>query len=286
MICGRLRATQTTQNADMRSVADHAPSRLFLFCDALIEAVWLAAICVVPIVFNPHGGHASYQPFKFGFLRIVGFIGLAAWIVRTVEHRNLAVDLCSIATTFWRSPMAISLAVFALMIAVSTVFSVHSSVSLWGACETFGGAFTYAAELILFGLIAANLRTPEQIERLVTLSVVTSFAVSLFTILQRLGWDPQFPKLEADRAFGTAGHPIYLAGYLLMSIQLTIYRWLALRQESPRATAALRRIARNAYAIVFVTQLAAFFCAESRGPILALAVALIAFAVFYAASRE
>jgi hypothetical protein len=252
-----------------------------------MEAVWLAAICVVPLLLNPQSPHSGYQPFKFGFLRILALVGAGAWLVRTIELRT---DVRPHLAAFVRSPLSILFSLFALAVVVSTAFSVYPGASFWGAPETFQGAVTYAAEFTLLLLVAFHLRTRDQIERFVTVLLATSLAVAVFAILQRFGWDPRYPKIPGDRVLSTAGHPIYLAGYLLMSVPLTIYRLLTLREW--RAPAGLRRasgysrmraVAIGFYVTVLLTQLAAFFCAESRGPTLALGVTLLAFGVFYAA---
>ena len=67
------------------SVAEQTESRLSLFCAALIEAVWLAAICVVPLLLNPQSPHSGYQPFKFGFLRMLALIGAARFHWRAFQ---------------------------------------------------------------------------------------------------------------------------------------------------------------------------------------------------------
>src|SRR5581483_3006838 len=167
---------------------------------------------------------------------------------------------------------------------LSTFFSIERHASIWGSPETFQGAVTYGAQLLLCALVATHLRTRDQIERLITVSLVTSFAVAIFTILQRFGWDPRYPELPNERAFGPAGHPIFLAGYLLMSIPLTIYRLLL--GGEPRGPQKFRTMSVWLYSGILVVQLSAFFCAQSRGPILALGTTIFALAILFAAYRS
>lgn len=251
------------------------------FCVGLKEAVWLAAICVVPLLLNPQSPRAGYQPFKYGFLRVLAVLGVAAWLVCEIERRSFAIDVRSRLAALGRSPLSILLVVFALVVIASTSFSVYPSISFWGAYETFQGALTYAAELTLLALVACNLRRRDQVERLVTVLLVTSFAVAACAILQRFGWDPRHPNLLGERVFSTAGHPIYLAGYLLMCVPLTIYRLLALREW--RQAGRIRGMAIGFYLAVLVTQLTAFVFAESRGPTLALGASVLTFGILYAA---
>ena len=264
------------------SLAREQPeSRLSAFCAGLMEAVWLAAVCVVPLLLNPQSPLAGYQPFKYGFLRMLALLGAAAWAVRAVERRS---SLQPGLATLLRSPLSILLLVFALAVSVSTAFSVYPALSFFGAYETFQGALTYGAELVLLALVACNLRTRDQIERFVTVVLVTSLAISVCAILQRFGWDPRHPDVQGKRVFSTAGHPIYLAGYLLMCLPLTIYRLVALYRWPQ--TGRVRRIAIGFYGAILATQLVAFVFAESRGPILALSVTLFAFGVLYAAYQR
>jgi O-antigen ligase len=253
-------------------------TQLSLLCAGLIESTWLAAVCVVPLLFHPQSSFSGYQPFKFGFVRMLAVIGGVAWLLRTLELRP---DVGATLRNFSRSSLSILFLLFGLTIVLATAFSIERHMSIWGAPETLQGAVSYAAQLVLCALVASHMRTRAQIERFITVLLVTSFAVGIFTILQRFGFDPRYPKLPNDRAFGPVGHPIYLAGYLLMSIPLAIYRLLLARET--RGPQKFRTMFLWLYGGILVVQLAAFFCAESRGPILALGTMLFSLAILFAA---
>jgi hypothetical protein len=51
----------------------------------------------LPILLNPQSSYAAYQPFKFGFLRILAVIGLAAWLVRSMNLALLISGSCAAA---------------------------------------------------------------------------------------------------------------------------------------------------------------------------------------------
>jgi tetratricopeptide (TPR) repeat protein len=133
-------------------------------------------------------------------------------------------------------------------------------------------------------MIACHLHRRDQLERLVTVLLMTSFGVSVFALVQRAGFDPRHLELKGGRVISTVGHPIYLGGYLLMVIPLCIWRVLILAgglRRSGRSTGAYWA-GLALYGLVLIAQMLAFLCAGSRGPLLGLAAGLLFFVLIVA----
>ena len=256
-------------------------SRLSAWCKGVIESVWLAAVGILPFLLNPRATLAAHEAPKLAFLRMLALIGLAAWGVLLVERR----------VTGHRTPVprhfagstcvSVVLVLLAVSVVLSTWFSIDPQTSFWGSPEIYQGALTWAAELILLVLVVTHLRVREQVRRLVTVVLLSSFAVSLIGIAQWLGWDPMRPDARGGRIFSTIGNPIYLAEYLMMIFPLTIWRIIGLIELGKTKTRA-RRLMLALYSVILFVQVAAFACAGSRGPMIAAGVSLFVFALLYA----
>jgi len=202
---------------------------------------------------------------------ILATIGLAAWLVR-------AVNLGSRKPLFRDNPLLVVLGLLGLSGLISTWFSVNRTSSVWGEPETFQGIAIWLAALVLAAMVSCNLKTPAQLRRLVSVVILSGFAAGLLAILQRAGFDPNHPELEGGRSHSTAGHSIYLGGYLLMIIPLSLWHvW-----DSMRYTRNLRWAFGITGLVIISVQAAGFVCAESRGPTIGLGAMLLAFGVFLA----
>jgi tetratricopeptide (TPR) repeat protein len=251
--------------------AEPKEDRLSRFSAGVQEACWLGAACVIPLLLSPRGTDIAYQPFKYGVWMILSAIGMAAWFVR-------AVNLGSKRQSFYGNPLLIVLGLLGLFGLISVWFSVDRASSLWGAPETFQGIAAWLAALGLAALVSCNLRKPEQLHRLVSVMILSGFAAGLLAILQRAGFDPRHPQLEGMRCHSTAGHSIYLGGYLLMVIPLTLWRLLG----SGRLAGIPRWVETISGTLILAVQVAGFIYTESRGPTVGIGAMLLAFGVFLA----
>ena len=256
-------------------------SRLALLCRGVAEATWLAAVIGVALLFSPRAIDNAFDPYKQAFLRALGLFGLASLVIYVVDVFGFRRGWLRLVAGLRGSALTQVLSWLVLLIAASTLFSVDARTSLWGAVETSQGALSWAAGLILLALLAVFLRTHQQSERLVTTLMVASFAVSVLTLVQRAGFDPRFPNLSAGGAFGTFGNPIYLGGYLLMVIPLTVSRFAALWSCSRAAGWPLPWLRLGICALILVSQPAAFYGAGKRGPAMGLAAGLGFFVLLF-----
>lgn len=120
---------------------------------------------------------------------------------------------------------------------LATLTSVFPQASFYGGYVRQQGTLSVLAYIGLFFLLAFNLRQKEQLERLITVILVTSVPSVLYGLVQNLGIDP-LPWLGnvQARVASTMGNAIFIAAYLIMILPLTGYRLLRAwqkAQESP-----------------------------------------------------
>ena len=270
----------TPQAAEARSASDG-------WFDSLLEAGWLTAVVVTPLLFS------SYSPRAFGSAKVIvvqclALFMLLVWLTRQVAQRlgprNAAPPAASpaAARAAWlTSPLVLPVLYLALVYAVTSLTSIAPRLSLWGSYQRLEGAYTALSYLVIFLLTAAYLRRRPQADRLVTVILLGSWPVCLFGLAQQFGLDP-IPWTGEERVgiFSTLGHPLYLAGYLIMVMPLTFQRLgeavARLRQGSSRALQTWLLVA--SLAALLALQLVCLLLTQSRGPLIGLLVA--AFVLF------
>ena len=265
------------------------PSSVSAFCAGLMEACWLGALAIVPVLFNPHG-FMGFQPNKVIFLRLFASITLVAWIIRAFERKPAISCIAARLRVLLKVPVVLALAGLVLAYGIATCLSVCPWVSFSGSPEYMQGTLTFLAQLVILASVAACLRTQEQINRLVTVIAAGSLPVALYAMFQRSGIDPLHVNLDKIRVCSTTGHPIYLGGYLLMVLPLTMWRvWQlahSLRIDADCGNRLLKRATIVFYSGVIGIQLVGFLCAQSRGPLIGLGAALAFLAVSLSIRRR
>ena len=239
-----------------------------------MEAAWLAALVGLPVWFNPYSAR-SFEPDKIIYLRCLALVVLAAWLVRGLEQvvSNRA-SVLSFFKAMVKTPLAMPVAALSLAFVAATCLSVNREASLWGS-DFLQGTVTFFSYLVLFGTVAACLRRPEQIERLVTTAVVASLPVALYAIMQRMGYDPISFSDSTVRVISMSGNPNYLAAYLIMIIPLGVGRMIRLaRTPSHAPEQRLKGAALGFYGLVAAIQVLALIFTEGRGAVVGLLVGL------------
>ncbi|MGC8873480.1 MAG: O-antigen ligase family protein [Chloroflexia bacterium] len=142
----------------------------------------------------------------------------------------------------WREALQTSLVIPALAYGavhiVATIGSVFPTASLYGGYVRQQGTLTVLAYIGLFFILAFNLRRREQLNRLITVILLSSIPAALYGIVQKLGIDPLPWMGDVEfRVASTMGNAIFIAAYLIMILPLTGYRFLSawdrLRQSFP-----------------------------------------------------
>lgn len=162
-----------------------------------------------------------------------------------------------------RTAMVIPALAYIAVHVISTIGSVFPVASLYGGYVRQQGTLTVAAYIGLFFLMAFNLRGREQLNRLITVILLSSIPAALYGVVQKFGIDPLpwMGNVEA-RVASTMGNAIFIAAYLIMILPLTVYRLLAAWREArhspkPEETPAQRsRILGSTYPSLLIAGLA------------------------------
>lgn len=179
------------------------------------------------------------------------------------------------ATIRYSTATTIDLAVGAwlVLVLVSFLGSVDQSQSWWG--ERFNRQGVFAA--LLYGFTFAVARTTlVTTGRVLIVLRAASFAglfVGLYAILQRLGGDPIWDDIPANRVFSTIGQTNSLGAALALLLPLSV--GLALANEARR----------RLHAAAAVVELVALGLTLSRGAYLALVIATLMLGLFVMLQR-
>ena len=262
-------ATQTSPNA-------------YPWSEALLEAGWLSAAVVTPLVFSSYSPRA-FASAKIIFIQCLAIFMLLVWVAHQAEQRfrpqadRVPSPQPPQSRTAWlTSPLILPALYLALVYVVTSLTSIAPRLSVWGSYQRLEGGYTALSYIVIFLLTTSYLRRREQAERLVTAILLASWPVCLFGVAQQLHLDP-IPWTGEKRAgiFSTAGHPLYLAGYLCMIIPLTFQRLVQVFSAVGRSG---RRTAEGIlYAVglaaLLLLQLVALLLTQSRAPTLGLLAA-------------
>jgi tetratricopeptide (TPR) repeat protein len=261
------------------------PTKLSRFSEGVMEAIWLAAVIVVPVFFNVYSSRI-FEPDKLTILRTLALITLVAWLVKLLEEGRVRWERIQPGESWLRTiastPLMIPVVSLAVLYVISSIFSVSPATSLWGSYQRLQGTYTTFSYLVIFFAVVGNLRRRAQVERLITAVVVSSLPVSLYGVLQHYQIDPvPWGGNVALRIAANMGNSIFVAAYLIMVIPLTLVRILnsfsaILSTEQDGRGTLLSNFARaTCYVFIVALQLIALYFSGSRGPWLGWGASLI-----------
>jgi tetratricopeptide (TPR) repeat protein len=238
---------------------------LSLWCERIIEGGWLIALALIPIYFNLLSAR-HFEPDKATTLRAIVLVMAAAGLVRALEHlahqpttpKTLPDNESSASDNpqprLWQRfaaiPLAVPVLVYALIFLFATAISVVPLTSFWGSYQRLQGTYTNLSYIGLFVLIVATLRRRAQLERIVTVSLLTGLVVAGYGLIQHLELDPLPWKGDViTRVASTMGNSIFVAAYMILIIPLALYRLISAWHEGQRAPAPTNARADTLWAI-------------------------------------
>jgi tetratricopeptide (TPR) repeat protein len=244
--------------------------------DGLLEAGWLLAVLLVPAFFDVYSRH-PFDPDKAMVVRLIALVMAAAGLVRAFES-----------PTRWRwlrAPLAVPVVIYLGAAALSTALSIAPRTSLWGSYVRGEGLVTLASYVVVFAAMAARLRRPEQLARVIDAIVAGSIPVTLYGLAQAAALDPIDWRLSYQewRVSTSLGNPVFAGSYLALVLPVTL---AALLQSlaGPAVARGWWRAARLGVCVTAVgLQVAVLAMTGSRGPWMGAAAALVAFALLGAA---
>ncbi len=191
---------------------------------------------------DPLGGMAGATPPAVALRIFQGIVGAGGTFLMVFAAGLALVGAGYALRDSWKRALTTVMVIPALAyIAVhilSTIASVFPQASLYGGYVRQQGTLSVLAYIGLFFILAFNLRRREQLERLITVILVTSLPSALYGIVQKFGIDPLpwMGNVEA-RVASTMGNAIFIAAYLIMVLPLIGYRvlstWDRLKQSPP-----------------------------------------------------
>ena len=246
-------------------------SRLHGLCKALMEAGWLAAAAIIPLFFNTSSAQ-SFEPDKMFVLQSIVVTCCAAWLLTHIGAK--AKTSWSDVKSFLRLPLVKPVLALAAVYLLSSILSIVPSVSWWGSYRGAQGSVAFFCYAIIFLIAVSELRSAAQFRRLQFALVLASLPVSGYAVMQYFGVDFVPWGAYSGRSSGSMGNPIFLGGYLVMIIPVTVGLILG-EMKKPRDNRDRNRGCAFVYCCGFalLLQLAALVCTQSRGPVLGLAVA-------------
>jgi tetratricopeptide (TPR) repeat protein len=265
-----------------------ASSRIESLSEGLIEAGWLLALGLVPLLFNIYSSR-NYEPDKVALLRSLAVVMVAAWLWKIVcggrlsrplplPDRSAASSklrpLSGAARSLFLVPLAPLVAALAILLVVGSIMSVDSRLSWLGSYARAQGTWTQLTYLVVFAFVLTHLRSRAQWRRVVYTVIVASASISLYGVFQELGIDPVTTAVSSRRVYSTLGNSIFLGAYLVMVMFLTglefgteVVEWSRRRKmtSSSKLWPGRRTVVLGA---VLLCQLTALVLSQSRGPFL------------------
>jgi tetratricopeptide (TPR) repeat protein len=257
------------------------PTKLSRYCLGIMEAAWLAAVCIVPIFFNIYSSRI-FEPDKITILRSLALLTLGAWIVKIIEEGGIKWEHKSQDKSFikyiWEFPLMAPVLGLMVIYILATIFSVTPSISFFGSYQRLQGTYTTFSYLIIFFSIITNLRSRTQINRLITTVILASLPVSLYGLLQRYQIDPiPWGGNVSIRIASNMGNSIFVAAYLIMVFPLTFGRIVEsfreiITNDTPDDAYKIKTINQIIKATIYIfiagLQIIAVYMSGSRGPLL------------------
>ena len=246
-------------------------TRLSRFCDAIIEAGWLAALIIVPLFFNVYSSRV-FEPDKIGVLRSIAIVMAGAWLVRTVEAGfpgEPEQPFTARLQAFVRTPLVLPTMLVVLAYLISTALSIAPRISLWGSYPRLQGTFSTFSYIVIFLLVLGHLRRRAQLDRIIFAIIVTSLPIALYGILQHYNLDPlPWGGDVSTRISANMGNPIFVAAYYLMAFFLTLERLIYTfgRLMTEDEGTGPETILAGCYLFILAVLTVAIVFTQSRGP--------------------
>ncbi len=250
-----------------------------------IEALWLLAAVVVPLIAAPPDKMLGYIDIpKSAALKsiaaIVAVLLLAEWAIRAEKQSGKTRGWLNIRSWLQGHPTRWVLLALSLLLAVyvlGTTFSVSPSISLWGIKPESDGYDLYSviSYAVIFVALLSHLKRPAQLWRLSAALIFTGVFIGLHVILQQYNIDPILGTAvtSQSRSSSTIGNPILAGAILLMTSILTLACCTLLLQKPKSKAAFLGSTG------LLTIQIVGIIYTFSRGPWVGLAVGFAVFIV-------
>ncbi|MFH1231429.1 MAG: O-antigen ligase family protein [Planctomycetota bacterium] len=271
-------------------------TKLGILCDKFMEVCWLAALVLSPVYMNIYT-HRMFEPDKACIIRSLALLMIAFYIIKIFESKTVNkllpatnpksssfkdVTLLEGTTSskflpFLKNSIFFPFSLFVIAYIVSVIFSAVPYNSLWGGFDRLEGLYTNASFWVIFILAAINIKSKAQIDRLINAIIFTSMPIVAYSFIQRLRLDPvPWQAMDSSiRVSATMGNPIFLSAYLIITIPLTLARFVRNLYDK-------NLVAYTFYGMLAILQVITVFLSQSRGPMMGMFGSIFAFILIYA----
>lgn len=210
----------------------------------------------------------AYENEKIGLLTLLASLIVGLWIGRIGRPARIP----------WRTwsglPVVAGVALLALIVVVSTTFSLSPMQSVWGSSTRGQGLITLLAYLVLF---VQAVRSGRRLQEAL-LPTLIMIAVPL------CAWDQLFGHgLAIPGAGSTTGNPNYLSSWLVMALFVIAQQGIARLRTWPESAIWARRGYATLLVSVMGLMLLTLIRASSRGAMLGLVMALAVMVIAWVA---
>ncbi|EKD63761.1 MAG: hypothetical protein ACD_51C00205G0005 [uncultured bacterium] len=181
------------------------------------KTIFFAIIFLLPLVFNKWG-FDMYELPKNTFLKIGVGILCIALLLPLFKAKKIAINLSK--------TQIYAICFFLLVLAMSLIVAIRPNVSFWGSYSRQGGIINMLFYLLLFLASLKILSKKENIIILFKGISAVGVIMSVYAILQKLGYDifpEEITALFAGRSFSTMGNPTSFGAFLLFPIWSEMY---------------------------------------------------------------
>ena len=219
------------------------------WCERIIEGGWLLAVVFIPSYFNLLSSR-HFEPDKSTSLRAIVLIMAAAAIIRWLEWFNnrptkpKAEDSekqpPGILNRVWKRivaiPLSIPVIVYVVVFLFATVVSVTPHMSFWGSYQRLQGTYTHLSYVALGTIVVLNMQRREQLERLITVSILGSLVAVGYGFIQHFQLDPlPWGGDVVSRIASTMGNSIFVAAYFIMILPFALYQMIATAHKATQS---------------------------------------------------
>lgn len=245
----------------------------------------LGTVFLVPLAMPVFHGELTYAfgEFKTFTLHLGGVLITAGLTAESISHRlgvqrsRLNFDLIR------RNPASLAITGLVLLLVtqiLSLIMSPLPHVSFFGLHDGFNGFNVYdwiSMSVVMLG-VSLKIRTVERLELLVNILVIGGALTAVYGLAQHFGWDGFAGRQASSRILSSFGNTLNFAGFLVITIPLTISLFVSDRWRRPhlvsvailllgiQLSAAWFTGGRAAYIAIFVGIIALLFLlAKAKG---------------------
>ncbi len=195
-------------------------------CNRIYTISFVAFVMGIPLLFSPATA-SVFEVHKLLFLRVmtlwIGGVALFEFLwTRSLEAPRPPIRFSRI-FSYRRSDLALPFLIWLIINLVSTLFSHHLTLSIFGVYDRWEGILTIYNYAFLFFLAAHCVRSRTSLFWILGAAAGATFLSALYGILQSFGGDilsVVWSVEAAKRVFASINNPVHFSAYMGMTLPL------------------------------------------------------------------